>query len=138
MTNSISRVIEIKAYDQKVQINIDNHFLESIKLRFKFTGGFNINSLKSLLPESTVIKDRPNNVFVLIKNNCRRALYLYCEKKKLIFVLEENSKTREYDTLKTVYPSTCSKWVDNWLNKTPRYERVIFSDYIRDIGLQVD
>ena len=104
---------------------------------YKVEDCFSLYVLRDLVYNSIVIVNRPRNLSILLKNNLRKAIYLYNKRRDLVFVLEEDTISGEYRIFKTIYKGSESMWVNDWMNQNQKDTRIKFKDYFKNNTLEV-
>lgn len=116
-----------------INYKITEHFVEKLRTRLKnpkLKKKEIIALLEGSIADTIVIKDRPNNVRVLLRNGIREAIYLYHPERALLFVVEKDRGTCTFSVLRTVYTASESGWLQYWLNKTPKTQRTMWKDFV--------
>lgn len=116
-----------------VNYKVTEHFVEKLRSRLtqpKLKKKQIVTLLEETIKETIVIKDRPNNVRVLLRNGVREAIYLYHPGRAIVLVAEKDRDTQTFSVLRTVYTAAESGWLQYWLKKTPQNARTMWKDFI--------
>ena len=127
----MDNILNIKVEDlarHKIPFMITVHFLEQMKNRSLLKHKGIDDEIKNIIERSIIVDSRSRTVMNLINSHCRESLYLYYSKSNIVFVLEQNKLSFEYNVLKTAYNSNDSLWLAKWLPATKKSNRIKFSD----------
>jgi len=117
--------IKVSILNDIFDMYITEHFREQSVLRgFSFKD----DDLPDILEKSYLIKNRPRNKLIMLRNNCEESIYLWNRNKGCIFVVGENSKTHYFNILKTIYSSKKSGWLKEWSDDNPKNTRVLLKN----------
>jgi len=107
---------------------VTSHFLEKVRDR-SLIKRHNVDKwVENAIRESVVVDSRPSTVINIINHHFYKSLYLYNKSQKVVFVLEQNHLTREFNILKTSYTALESDWMEKWLSSTQKSKRKKFVD----------
>ena len=90
-----------------------------------------------LLAGCRVMPRRPRQISILLKHECRDAVYLFSSQLNLVFVLEESRSTREITILTTVYSSRESDWCREVLSRERAASMPYLADCMKALDLKV-
>lgn len=114
--------IEITFKNKARTFYVHPHFLVQLRERATHSDSPDALLTPDNLLNAVYIEDRPNNIAAIIKN-ARYAVFLWDDTNRLVFVIDENEKTKRLDTLKTVYASPGCDWLLRWQAAHPKAKR---------------
>jgi hypothetical protein len=116
--------------DETREFVVLEHCLEQMKGR---SLQINESRLCEVLRDSYVIDNRPRHINTLLRNGCKKAVYLYHVSSNAIFVLEEDTVSRQFRILKTAYPANVSDWFYEWRGSNNVGDCKLFPQYFDSV-----
>jgi len=122
--------ITINFKGTKRVMQISKHAIEKLIERKLIDPDLNFfNMIQKTISNSILILKKPVHVLNLMRNDFNDSVYMYAPHDKIIYVVEEDRDTGEYNRIVTAYSSESSAWIEKWKNRNPVHERIATADY---------